>query len=195
MNGGEDGGTYEIPKENNLKSYYIKNDNYTNDFGTGKIIAPMEETNGNDRFYIMSLSDIDSNSHYWYYNATELDDIVAYNTNDFGDGKTKTVTMINKWNSSAYGAQNANDMWGIIQDEVADGWFVPSKSELAAFMVVFDITKSNFFTCGLSSNYWTSSQNNTRDAFYANFIDDPNPTYEYGGYVRNSYYVRLATTF
>ena len=50
MNGGTNGyGTYEIPKENNLKSYYIKNDNYTDDSfkKSGKVIAPMEGTSGN----------------------------------------------------------------------------------------------------------------------------------------------------
>ena len=45
-------GTYTIPKADNLKSYYIKSENYTDDSfkKRGKIIAPMKGTSGNDRF-------------------------------------------------------------------------------------------------------------------------------------------------
>ena len=50
-------GTYTIPKEDNFKSYYIKSENYTDDSfkKTGKVIAPIEGTSGNDRFYLMAL--------------------------------------------------------------------------------------------------------------------------------------------
>ena len=52
-------GTYTIPKADNLKSYYIKSENYTDDSfkKSGKIIAPMKGTSGNDRFYVMALED------------------------------------------------------------------------------------------------------------------------------------------
>ena len=52
-------GTYTIPKEDNLKSYYIKSENYTDDSfkKSGKVIAPMEGTSGNERFYVMALED------------------------------------------------------------------------------------------------------------------------------------------
>ena len=50
-------GTYTIPKEDNFKSYYIKSENYTDDSfkKTGKVIAPIDGTSGNDRFYLMAL--------------------------------------------------------------------------------------------------------------------------------------------
>ena len=140
MNGGTNRyGTYEIPKENNLKSYYIKNDNYTDDSfkKSGKVIAPMEGTTGNERFYVMSLEDINSGTYYCWYDAAYGNLDSSYNVsstaNDFATagaeptGRINTERMIASWNSSQYGAQNDNgtyeDMWGAIQDEVADGWY------------------------------------------------------------------------
>ena len=205
MNGGTNGyGTYEIPKENNLKSYYIKNDNYTDDSfkKSGKVIAPMEGTSGNERFYVMALEDINPGTIYYWYGAAYGNLDSSYNVsttaNDFAiagaepTGRINTERMIASWNSSQYGEQNSNDMWGVIQDEVARGWFVPSKSEWAAFGAAFEITSSNFSnTYGLRNRSWSSSQYDTNGAYYARFY--------YGDVYRNtvSYYgyVRLATTF
>ena len=87
------------------------------------------------------------------------------------------------------------DMWGAIQDEVADGWFVPSKSEWSAFggevLELNNITTSNYDDYGLSSWCWSSSQLNTNLAYFAYF---------YNGFMRNGTVynidsVRLATTF
>lgn len=205
MNGGTNGyGTYEIPKENNLKSYYIKNDNYTDDSfkKRGKVIAPMEGTSGNERFYVMALEDINPGTIYYWYGAAYGNLDSSYNVsttaNDFAEagaeptGRINTERMIASWNSSQYGEQNSNDMWGVIQDEVARGWFVPSKSEWAAFGAAFEITSSNFSnTYGLSYYYWSSSQYNTFYAYNAGFGS---------GLIRNysvdfDTYVRLATTF
>ena len=190
-------GIYEIPKENNFKTYCIKNENYTDShLGSGKVIAPMEENeeSKNERFYVMSLDDFrteDYTTFYWYNSAIGLDDQVSYSANDFGDGKTNTTTMISKWNSTAYGAQNAVDMWRVIQDEVSEGWFVPSKSEWAAFGAAFEITSSNFSTFGLGYNYWASSQNGTSSAYRANFYYGR----IYSNTVSERFNVRLATTF
>ena len=209
MNGGTNGyGTYEIPKENNLKSYYIKNDNYTDDSfkKSGKVIAPMEGTTGNERFYVMALEDINSGTYYCWYDAAQdnLDSSydVSATANDFAiagaepTGRINTERMIASWNAEEYGVQNDNstydDMWGVIQDEVARGWFVPSKSEWAAFGAAFGITRSNYFnTYGLSDAYWSSSQISTISAYRALF-NTGNILYYYVNY---SNYVRLATTF
>ena len=209
MNGGTNGyGTYEIPKENNLKSYYIKNDNYTDDSfkKSGKVIAPMEGTSGNERFYVMALEDINPGTRYcWYYAAYgNLDSSynVSTTANDFAiagaepTGRINTERMIASWNAEEYGVQNDNstydDMWGVIQNEVDDGWFVPSKSEWSAFGSAFGITRSNYSSkYGLSSNYWSSSQNGTYDAYNASFGSG----YVNSGIVRFYIYVRLATTF
>ena len=205
MNGGTNGyGTYEIPKENNLKSYYIKNDNYTDDSfkKSGKVIAPMEGTSGNERFYVMALEDINPGTIYYWYGAAYGNLDSSYNVsttaNDFAEagaeptGRINTERMIASWNSSQYGEQNSNDMWGVIQDEVARGWFVPSKSEWAAFGAAFEITSSNFSnTYGLSISYWSSSQGNTGNAYYARF-NIGNFSYDR---VSRNLCVRLATTF
>ena len=209
MNGGTNGyGTYEIPKENNLKSYYIKNDNYTDDSfkKSGKVIAPMEGTSGNERFYVMALEDINSGTYYCWYDAAYGNLDSSYNVsgtdNDFAvagaepTGRINTERMIASWNAEEYGAQNANstydDMWGVIQDEVARGWFVPSKSEWAAFGAAFEITSSNFSnTYGLSNYYWSSSQYGTTYAYYEFFIQG----FIYINNVNINYCVRLATTF
>ena len=196
-------GTYTIPKEDNLKSYYIKSENYTDDSfnKSGKVIAPMKGTSGNDRFYVMALDNIDSKTNYWYqsaYGNLNSSYNVGTSANDFAvvgvepTGRVNTERMIASWNSSQYGAQKARDMWRIIQDEVAEGWFVPSKSEWAAFGAAFGITSSNYSkTYGLSNYYWSSSQRNTNSAYRANF---PSGNID-GNFVNFDCYVRLATTF
>ena len=209
MNGGTNGyGTYEIPKENNLKSYYIKNDNYTDDSfkKSGKVIAPMEGTSGNERFYVMALEDINPGTIYCWYDAAYGNLDSSYNVsttaNDFAiagaepTGRINTERMIASWNAEEYGVQNDNstydDMWGVIQDEVDDGWFVPSKSEWSAFGSAFGITRSNYSSkYGLSYDYWSSSQRNSYNAYNALFDDGNIDNYN----VNSSLSVRLATTF
>ena len=161
----------------------------------------MEGTSGNERFYVMALVDIGRFGIPWYYNArNNLDSSydVSVQSNDFAvagvepTGRINTERMIASWNSSQYGAQNSNDMWGLIQDKIADGWFVPSKSEWAAFGAVFDITGTNYFsTFGLSRICWSSSQYSTYHAYRIDF-DRGLMHYDY---VYASLFVRLATTF
>ena len=149
----------------------------------------------------MALNNIDSSTHYWYYNAFDnLDSSynVSTTANDFAEagaeptGRINTERMIASWNSSQYGEQNSNDMWGLIQDEVSDGWFVPSKSEWAAFGAAFDITRSNYSSkYGLGGYYWSSSQYNASSACSACFGSG---NIDIRG-VRRNICVRLATTF
>ena len=206
-NGGSFGyGVYTIPSETGLKQYYIKGEYTDEHFGTGKVIAPMEGTTGNERFYVMALEDINSGTYYCWYDAAYGNLDSSYNVsttaNDFAiagaepTGRINTERMIASWNAEEYGVQNDNstydDMWGVIQDEVARGWFVPSKSEWAAFGAAFEITSSNFSnTYGLSNRYWSSSQFNTRLDYYADFYSGNIRS----GNVNSYYYVRLATTF
>lgn len=193
-------GKYEIPKETNLKQYYIEEENYPGVFGTGKVIAQMEGTTGiNDRFYVMALEDITIETIFCWYNAAsgKLDKTVNSSTYDFGAGKKNTAYVMDKWKNSLWGEQDAGgtyflDMWGVIEDEVDAGWFVPSKSEWAAFGDKFKITSSNYVNqFGLSDSYWSSSQNSTNTAYIANFnmgtVDTLNVDYRS--------WVRLSTTF
>ena len=211
-NWGNSWGDYTIPTEEGLKEYYVVNESYTEaKFGglTGELIAPAEGTSGKDRFYVMALEDFNPGTRYCWYDAAygnfDSQCNVSSTANDFAvagakpTGKTNTERMIASWNSSEYGAQNDNgtyeDMWGAIQDEVADGWFVPSKSEWSAFggevLELNNITSSNYDDYGLSSWCWSSSQLNTYTAYYAYFSNG----YMYYSNVYRNTSVRLATTF
>ena len=160
----------------------------------------MEGTSGNERFYVMSLEDINPETRYCWYDEAygKLDKTVATSENDFGRGIENTEYVNEKWNdpSLPWGAHNDNssydDMWEVIQEEIADGWFVPSKSEWSAFGAAFGITSSNYSnTYGLSNTYWSSSQDITYGAYRANFNGGNISSF----YVYGSYCVRLATTF
>ena len=153
----------------------------------------------------MALDNIDNSTHYWWENAYgKLDSTynVAETTNDFAVAGAEPIGLANTRrmmecykNEEINGetvAKGTNDMWGLIEEQFNSGWFVPSKSEWAAFGAAFEITSSNYSsTYGLSRYYWSSSQYNTSSAYSANFIN---------GYIRsysvlNYFYVRLATTF
>ena len=185
-------GNYTIPTEENVKDYYISKTDYEGDFGIKDVLSPTGS--GAGRFYVMALSDIDANEHYWYYNAYgNMSDYATTTSGDFGTGKANTETMIVKWNNGSnggYGEQNANDMWGLIQNEVEKGWFVPSRGEWSAFAEELGIT-TNYSSFGLSTWYWSSSQGNTFHAYLANFSNGYIDSYGVN-YDRS---VRLSTTF
>lgn len=188
-------------------------------FGEKEVLVPATNSTGTkDRFYVMALEDFTNNSKnkfYWYYNALgKLDRTIGTSAIDFGEGKQKTIDMINDWNKNTakYGEQTTAssgkdyiDLWGAIKDKDDNGkkyelvqsstdskkWFIPSKSEWSAFGEELEITKGNYKSKGLSDWYWSSSQYNTGNASGANFY------YGYINYydVRSYRYVRLSTTF
>ena len=182
-------GLYTIPVKDNLKEYTISKEKYNDDFGENYVITPKKGTTGNERFYIMALDDIDNSEHYWYksaYNKMTID-----TSEDFEKGKENTQTMISQWNSNKYPPQDDNDMWGLIQTQVNNGWFVPSRAEWSAFAEELGITEDNYVNYNLSDEYWSSSQIDTDFAWFAyfffGFMDD--------GRVYNGRSVRLAATF
>ena len=193
-------GVYTIPKvTEGLKDYSISQKSYTGNFGTKAVISPTGT--GEERFYIMALTDIDGKTngtkYDWYYAASDkgISDWSTITSTEFGTGKTNTATMIAKWNAKAYGDQDTDsgykDMWGQIQTKVKDGWFVPSRAEWAAFAGELGITSRNYGNFGLSRSYWSSSLSGADGAWYANF---------YSGFMNginfyNSYCVRLGATF
>ena len=198
---GDDWGNYEVPIKTGLKQYYIKEEEYTDDFGTLPVIEQVENTIGEDRFYVMALDDLDEDRHYWYYNAygqLDSENNVSNSANDFGTGKEKTEYMITQYENGEYGepytSGNYTDMWGLetLKQKVAEGWFVPSKSEWAAFGGELEINTENYVNFGLSGWYWSSSQNDTLGAYYADF----GTGYMNLGTVNGNYYcVRLCATF
>ena len=87
----------------------------------------------------MGLTDITNDTLYWYYIAYgNMSDYETATSDVFGSGRANTTKMINKWNrtngETQYGAQNSRDIWGNLATEYANGWFVPSKLEWAAFV-------------------------------------------------------------
>ncbi len=189
-------GNYTIPTKNNLKEYYINQKEYIDDFRTKPVLAPVKgNSEKEDRFYVMSLDDFDTSTHYWYKNADgNMSDYSTATSGDFGKGKENTDAMIKKWNladNGGYGAQDAKDMWGLIQEKVKDGWFVPSRGEWSAFAEELKVTKENYGYRKLGDWYWSSSQLNANCAYLAYFDDgciSLSP-------VNYSICVRLSTTF
>ena len=209
---GDNWSSYEYtPATEGLKQYEVCNESYTG-FGnqwTKPVLTAVEGSEGADRFYVMALEDFnDANgpSYCWYYDAIEeLDNLLETETvNDFGQGKRNTKDMIVNWNRSIYGAQNADgrykDMWGVIQTEISNIsnpiWFVPSKSEWAAFgdfaYTKMGVDRDNYANYGLSDKYWSSTQCTSMEAYSADFyytciscewVDD------------HECYVRLSATF
>ena len=104
----ENRGKYSIPTITTSKEYYVSQNSYTNNLGgTAEVLSPTGK--GNNRFYIMSLSDIDSNTHTWYAGAYDggIEDYNIITSKEFCASKSNSITMIKKWNSSAYGNQNS----------------------------------------------------------------------------------------
>ena len=206
------GQSYTIPTSSGFKQYEVTQESYTPEgsaagFGTGKVIAPVDGSTGNERFYVMALSDVDSSRHYWYYSAYgNMNDYASQTSTDFGAGEQNTINMIAKWNSGSnggYGAQNAGtnssnnpDMWGIsaVNSKTwngSTGWYIPSRDEFSAFAGALSITSSNYSEKGLSGFYWSSSQYHSAHTWYASFD---------GGsclstFVMGYYYVRLGMTY
>ena len=213
---GDTEGKYTIPTETaGLKDYYISQTNYNgNDangkgFGTKDVISPTGT--GTDRFYIMALTDIDGqinrtgydwyNAAYSYNNNKGMEDFESTTFIGFGKGKTNTATMISKWTTESYGDKNQCsdghlDMWGQIQTQVNNGWFVPSKEEWEAFAGELGISENSsnekyYGNFGLSSSYWSSSQGSADGAWYAIFEMGFMVNYD----VNDCNCVRLSATF
>lgn len=191
--------SYSIISADELKNYIISQDNYNSKFGKKPVLKA--NGSGKDRFYVMALENIDSNEYTWYADAYignkkgAMTDYTSTTSPNFGTGKTNTATMINKWNNKAYGKQNARDgykdIWSVVQDKINQGWFVPSRTEWAAFGGELGVTGTNYLSFGLSSWYWSSSQNSSTNALFARF-----PEGRMGNGTTNvSCSVRLATTF
>ena len=188
-------GTFEIPTISSCKDYYVSQEGYTNNLGgTSDVLTPTGE--GNARFYVMALNDVDSNLHNWYYEASwhPMDDYKTATSQEFGEGKKNTETMINKWINKEYGNQNSGtntDIWGEIQEQTDNGWFIPSCKEWDAFAKNIEIGRYNYTIKGLKWGYWSSCQYNTMNAYRADFSSG------YLGYfgVNGTGYLRLATIF
>lgn len=192
-------GAYSYTAKTNTKDYYISKTNYEGPFGTKDVLTAIDG-DGEDRFYVMALEDFNTGTLYcWYDDAYgNMKDYATATSLDFGTGKANTEAMIANWNkgeNGGYGAQNDNgtydDMWGVIQEKVVEGWFVPSRGEWGAFGDSLGIKKDNYVDYGLSNWCWSSSQYDTDSAWTANFINE----YISANLVANYTSVRMSTIF
>ena len=126
---------YDAIDSSSLKQYKISGEYEDTYFGMAEIVTPVNDTNGENRFYIMALEDVDDNDHYWYYNASgnlpsNLDDY------DFGKGLTNTEYWLEIYENETYGAQYTSgsytELWGIeevgsyVGNSKTSIWFIPS---------------------------------------------------------------------
>ncbi len=185
-------GSYTIKREPNVKDYYVSKESYTTKaFGENPVLTA--DGDGNNRFYVMALSDFGTLA-YWYYNAKgNMSDYNTATSVAFGTGEANTAKMIGYWkDEKPYGKQNTNDMWGKIQEQVKKGWFVPSRGEWAAFVAELGIDLSkNLDDYELNTSYFSSSQNDTENAWSIDFVFAS----MYSGKVDTHDNIRLSTTF
>ena len=190
---------YKIPIIKEFKDYIIVSEYDDKINGKQEVLAPV--LSGPERFYIMSLHDVVLNPSSeccfatWYNSAYYygIDDYYVKTSDDFGTGKQNTSTMINSWNYESYGEQNTDgciDIWSEIQENVKNGWFVPSRQELAAFGANLGLTKYNYSDKGFKKFYWSSSLYDYDTASFAYFSN---------GFIDNNsiisdYSIRLAMT-
>lgn len=86
-----------------LKEYIVVRTYVHSLNGKQEMLAPILD--GEDRFYIMALKDINSKEYYWYMSAfsKKMPDYEETTLEVFGSGKQNTSNMIEKWNSESYG--------------------------------------------------------------------------------------------
>mgnify|MGYP006882872122 FL=1 len=133
--------------------------------GKREMLTPILD--GEDRFYIMALNDVGKDEHCWYHKASfkGMIDYEETTLETFGSGKQNTLNMIEKWNKEDYGTQNSDDMWSLIQEQVDDGWFVPSIREWCAFAEELHINLGR----ETADSYWSSSQRDKITSFGIDF--------------------------
>lgn len=195
---------YSITKVdgNKLSDYYISEKSYEGKFDTKDVLTSIK--NGEERFYVMALENLDSSYHTWYsskYGSLSEDNNEANTVKELGKGKENTKKMKDMWNEDADTSKSENDVWKVIQDAGVDldKWYVPSRAEWAAFGD-FCYTKLDpkmdtrkYSNRGLTANYWSSSQWDANGAWVAHFDSG------YFGKLRvynfDEYCVRLGATF
>ena len=144
---GNRNGTYTIPTVSGTKEYYISKSNFSGPFGTKDVLSA--KGSGNNRFYVMALSDVGNDTYSW------------------SEGK----------------------------DLESNGWIMPEKNEWAAFLGNLKISESNYKSCGLKGEYWSSTKADDSSVWTAQFTAVEN----YNGYFVKTlykyYYYRRSVRF
>ena len=191
------GGAYTIDEIEQAKEYYICANGYEGAFGTADVIkAVNKEEKEGKRFYVMALENVASGTYTWG-NDYELSEIIT--SLEVGSGAENTKNMIAELGNGTTGT----NLWEIeqLQNKVAEGWYVPSRAEWAAFADAFDITNdssspNHYVNFGLGNHYWSSSQATTDIAWDVGFNDGDMYYFSVDYSSVSSYYcVRLGGTF
>ena len=203
-NGNGDWGSYTVPKISGTKEYRVSQTDYTGIFGTKDVISPVEGTNGYDRFYIMSLSpeggDSNPNIYHWYYKAAGNIDYDANTSTDFGTGKNNTEFMNEYYGTDDYPEASDgsySDVWDGISSEITNGWFLPSRDEMVAFLNEFNITSSTYpsLTDESGSMIFLTSSTVYGTGYWACCDDNPSSPYINSYYMQDYGYAWLSKTF
>ena len=133
---GNRNGTYTIPTVSGTKEYYISKTNYSGPFGTKDVLSA--KGSGNNRFYVMALSDVGNDTYLW------------------SEGK----------------------------ELESNGWIMPERNEWAAFLGNLKISESNYKSCGLKGEYWSSTKADDSFVWVAQFTAVEN----YNGYFCKALY-------
>ena len=128
--------TYTIPTVSGTKEYYISKTNYSGPFGTKDVLSA--KGSGNNRFYVMALSDVGNDTYLW------------------SEGK----------------------------ELESNGWIMPERNEWAAFLGNLKISESNYKSCGLKGEYWSSTKADDSFVWVAQFTAVEN----YNGYFCKALY-------
>ena len=178
---------------------YLKNRMKVN-LAKKPVISPVSGTTGNDRFYVMALSDISTDRYDFHRGLAQkllLNTVVSAvgeTENDFGLGKSNSEKLETYYEDHDdkdldYAERGHMDTWG----QIKEGWFVASKSEWSAFADNLKITSSNYSSLGLSDWYWAASVYNNLHPYMIYFKE--NALYNNNVLQHCSYNVRLATTY
>ena len=197
---GNENGDYSYTKKGILNNYYISKKSYKyKNFESNPVIAPIDKVEENDRFYVMALTDFNSGTQYsWYYSANSNEGEMKDTSGLFGKGKENTNKMIDVWKNSKYGTGDTGtrkDIWGQIDTQVSEGWFIPSRGEWASFgiFVAEEGLEASASAYGLKDMYWSSTQDRAmnKNALCTNFHSGSM------GFstISSTCFVRLSTTF
>ena len=162
---------YKIPtikEKDNIKEY-VTGGKFSHKLnGEQEMLMPIFD--GEDRFYIMALEDIDKHwCHHWYANVSDMNDFAITTAMDFGSGRQNTLNMMKKWTNEEYGKKKQDDLWNKVKIQVQNGWFIPSIDEWCAFADQLDINNENHEKKGLRDDYFSSSQYNDFSYFSLSF--------------------------
>ena len=105
--------------------------------------------------------------------------IAKWNNGGTNEGyyKTETKTENDIENTvTTYATQEKQDIWKHIQAKSAEGWFIPSRAEWAAFAGELGVNNTandskNYNALGFSRYYWSSSQSKTNAVCNVDFVD------------------------